>query len=47
MEEGDATTIEWNDRGVTACVWVFVHAGRGYSGAMGSIVKRTIGVKLG
>lgn len=29
------------------CGCVCVHACRGYSGAMGSIVKRTIGVKLG
>lgn len=47
MEEGDATTIVWNDRGVRTCVWVCVHVCRGHGGAVGSIVKRTIGVKLG
>lgn len=47
MEAGDAATIAWNDGGVIACVWVGVHACRGYTRAMGSIVKRTIGVKLG
>jgi len=29
------------------CVWLRVHASRGDIGAMGSLVKRTIGVKLG
>lgn len=47
MEDRDATTIVWNDRGVIACVWVCVQACRGYTGAVDSIVKRTIGVKLG
>lgn len=47
MEEDEARTIAWNDVGVIACVRVCVCACRGYSGAMGSIVKWTIGVKLG
>lgn len=33
--------------GVRARVWVCAHVCRGYSGARGGIVKRTIGVKLG
>lgn len=33
--------------GVIACVWVCVHACRGYFRAVDRIVKRTIGVKLG
>lgn len=44
---GCATTIVWDDRWDIACVWVCVHVCRGHGGAMGSIVKRTIGVKLG
>lgn len=44
MEEGDATARY--GIGVIACVWLCVQACRGYSWAMGGIVKRTIGVKL-
>lgn len=47
-KENDASTIVRNDGGEAAvCVWVCVHACRGYVRAMGSIVQRTIGVKLG
>lgn len=47
MEEGDAITVVWNDGGGLKHVWVCMHPCRGYGGALGGIVKRTIGVKLG
>lgn len=46
MEECNSTIVS-NNRGVIACLWVWVLACRGDREAVGSIVKKTIGVKLG
>lgn len=48
MREAESSTVVWNDGSIGACVWACVSmCVEVTAGAVCSIVKRTIGVKLG